>query len=505
MTANGRECLQQTTVGESRSATENSNDQFALRNNSSCHSCDYSRLFVSIRGDITAHLTSCFRSLWRPLDFAFFTARKDARIVAPSTDLSTQSANGDGSATSPLARLAARICFAAAGTMLLLAVMTAVSGHPIVMATAFAIGVCAGFVLWVSFRGSSTATIRLAVLISSMTFSVAVCELLLRVFTMYPVHGNSNVVVDVELGFRMDPALPDADANGFRNPVVRTEAQIVAIGDSHTQGFNVESADAWPMQLGRKLDKTAYNFGTGGYGPLHYERLLSRALAMHPEVVAVGIYLPNDLSDVVEGIHPRMAEPWRARNTGYMLRDRTAIGSLLWQTARQLRLDSPSGIDVAHRLNPTFLSDRGHASGAAGMDLRRPEIAAAFQLLVEFLKRAREQCRNADCHLVILLIPSRERVYETIVRSRNQPPPTAFAAMVSREREVTSQLAGLLQEFRIDYADATPGLVNAIDHDEDVYPATSDGHPLRTGYKVYADAVCEVIQSIQPPVRAGTN
>lgn len=419
--------------------------------------------------------------------------------------MSTQSANATPSKATPLSRLAGRICLAFACTLLLLAAVMAVSGHPIAIATAFAIAICASLILWVTFRRSRAATIRIAMLVCSLTFSVVACELLLRVFTVYPVNGNSNVVADVELGFRMDPALPDADENGFRNPVVRTDAQIVAIGDSHTQGFNVESADAWPMQLGRNLNKTVYNFGTGGYGPQHYEKLVPRALSMNPEAVIVAVYLPNDLSDIREGIRPRLAEPWRADNAAYILRDRTAVGSLVWQTARRLRLDCPAGIEVAHPLNPTFLDNRSLIAGTAAMDLQRPTTEAAFRATLAILKSAADKCRRQQCRFVVLLIPSKERVYESAVLTRTGARSSEYTRMVQSEREVTSLLVRMLAESRIEYADVTERLVKSINVEPDVYPDTGDGHPLRSGYQVYAESVGELLESVRPTVRISTN
>ena len=41
---------------------------------------------------------------------------------------------------------------------------------------------------------------------------------------------------------------------------------IFCIGDSYTFGHGVDKQDAWPIQLGNKLQKNIYNFGTKGLG-----------------------------------------------------------------------------------------------------------------------------------------------------------------------------------------------------------------------------------------------
>src|SRR6185503_20935478 len=91
---------------------------------------------------------------------------------------------------------------------------------------------------------------------------------------------------------------PGIDAFGFRNEARPLHADVVALGDSHTYGYNVQAGESWPAQLSRLSGLSVYNMGMGGYGPLQYLALTSRALALHPKHLVVAVLLINDLADV---------------------------------------------------------------------------------------------------------------------------------------------------------------------------------------------------------------
>jgi len=132
----------------------------------------------------------------------------------------------------------------------------------------------------------------------SLTLSLAVIEIGLRIFTNFPIHGpKSNRVAHSVLGFTLDPSkISDVDASGFRNPGDKGRHEIVAIGDSHTYGSNVEWNESWPYQLGRILNKSVYNYGIGGYGIYHYLHLAKEAAKHKPEYVILGFFSGNDIS-----------------------------------------------------------------------------------------------------------------------------------------------------------------------------------------------------------------
>jgi len=73
-----------------------------------------------------------------------------------------------------------------------------------------------------------------------LTLSIFIMEIGLRAFSKFPVHGRKNRIGHPVLGYTFNPSkLADIDASGFRNPKDNVMAEIVAVGDSHTMGYNV--------------------------------------------------------------------------------------------------------------------------------------------------------------------------------------------------------------------------------------------------------------------------
>ena len=90
------------------------------------------------------------------------------------------------------------------------------------------------------------------------------------------------------------------DARGFRNPSALNSVKIVAMGDSHTYGRSVSSAEAWPSIVSTQLGTDVYNMGFGGYGPARNNDNLSIAIELKPRWIIFGLYFGNDFYDDFE-------------------------------------------------------------------------------------------------------------------------------------------------------------------------------------------------------------
>jgi len=133
---------------------------------------------------------------------------------------------------------------------------------------------------------------RLLASVIGLAVGLGVAEFGLRVVEKYQLgdRGGGEILSDPELGVRVAPNSPGHDANGYRNAVARTQADIVALGDSQTWGVNAQAMDAWPQQLEKITNRLVYNMSVGGYGPVQYSQLIPRALNFSPKVVVVGLY-----------------------------------------------------------------------------------------------------------------------------------------------------------------------------------------------------------------------
>ena len=134
--------------------------------------------------------------------------------------------------------------------------------------------------------------------IASSLISLLLCEVGVR-FVLNPGDYLSVSMVKHEiLGSVVEQKAAGFDKWGFRNRSVPKQADIVAIGDSHTYGNTARMVDSWPYVLGRLAGKSVYNMGLGGYGPNQYYYLFdTKALALKPKIILCGLYMGDDFEN----------------------------------------------------------------------------------------------------------------------------------------------------------------------------------------------------------------
>jgi len=343
-------------------------------------------------------------------------------------------------------------------------------------------------------------------------------EVALRMLTPYPIHGtNANRIQHEALGYVLDPVFRDADGAGFRNPEDVGHAELVALGDSHTYGFNVRREDNWPSQLAAAAGLSVYNYGMGGYGVLQHFWLLDHALERKPRNVIVGLYLPNDLADTcrmaatefwrlelarrgLHGIECDLAAREEEEEAEASFWQRTALGSLLEDRVgrRLARMRRPGRfvwLDDAGRATP--LPKRHLSRHAESTDRGRPGVAAAYDLVGELLVRMAEMSRLHGARFGVLFIPSKESVLFEAMDSAD-PFRGKLLAIVEQERALTSDLDRFLRSRGVSTALALGALQQ--NDAEPRYPESASGHPIRSGYLRYAEAARGLVE---PPASSG--
>jgi hypothetical protein len=368
-------------------------------------------------------------------------------------------------------------------------------------------------------------------LLVSVGVSLLLLELGLRAFTPFPIHWRSHQVPDPILRWVMDPSREEIDADGFRNPGVPETAAIVAIGDSHTYGFNARSDESWPAQLARLSGSAVYNLGMGGYGPLQYLHLTERALELQPRWVIVALYLANDLKDVCwnltrmehwrswaerNGIDtadcgtPKTSQRWgeRERSLGSWLQTNTALGSLValttrdWRTARKLKRGEVRPHQAIAVVEPGVQAELKHRTVrhvARDLDLDDPRHARALEVMTFALTQANARTDAAGARLGILFIPTKQSVFRRYLVDHGYPVSAEYEGLVERERRIVAQLGARLDSIGVPWAEAQPQLERALADEGNPYPVRDDSHPLAPGYRAYAEAAWRLIQANSAP------
>jgi hypothetical protein len=341
------------------------------------------------------------------------------------------------------------------------------------------------------------------------------------------------------LGHVTDPALPDVDEHCFRNQPQHGPIDLVALGDSQTYGFNVESADSWPQVLGRQLDVDVYNLGIGAYGILQYQHLIERAIELDTKYIVLGLYLANNLDDICRllissehwrswaqgnGVDPRQcpdevrpphgertagSEDEKPSRQGWMRRNLALVSLIDTLRAERSILDKIEGGRIRYaividdgRIRTIFKHARIQRH-AAFMDLERHHIATGLDITKEFLRRADEATRSCGISFLVLFIPSKERVFARYLRKRDVPIPEDYSNLVANEDRLKTEVSTFLADRGTPFADLLPPMERGLEEVDDLYPARADGHPLAAGYRIYAQAAFELIGSTPPPIRRG--
>lgn len=353
---------------------------------------------------------------------------------------------------------------------------------------------------------------KTALILCSIVISLAVLEVGLRILSAFLIYSPKNSqVYDEKLGRRIDPSLEDIDENGFRNPSIPGQADIVAIGDSHTYGVNVKSENAWPAQLARMAGMSVYNLGVGGYGPLQYYYLMDKALSFKPRHVILGLYPANDLSDVCKMIDE--SEYWRdwAVKRGYDAGvckgsesffgrvNRTLSGlHVYWMIASGVKRLNESvnfgdALEVTEGNNKTIMKYATISSHMKKMDVSREKISLGLAVTEDVVREMKSKADAEGVEFGVVLIPSKEIAFYDYLKANGYEIPADYEKLVVNEDELTGELAGFLYGLGIDYADAGPYLVTEVGKSITAYSPTDDGHPLESGYGAYARAVYDVI------------
>jgi hypothetical protein len=335
---------------------------------------------------------------------------------------------------------------------------------------------------------------------------------------------------DESLGHRIAPGAAGHDKLGFRNRSVPEQADTVVIGDSMTYGFGTPRDSAWPHQLASLSGQSGklYNMALGGYGPLQYLHLLrTGAPQFKPRQIVVGFYFGNDLFDAHNLAHglpkwhdwristektaeapkaPVQEQPTR-RFAG--LREWLSQNSLLYAMLKATVFESFSVMSqqsMARQMSP---DDR-----MSWADPAKPELKTVFtprdRLGVQDLTQSatregmaitqrafaaiQDEADRQKLPLLVVLIPTRERVYCPYLKSTGASLPPSFVKLCEAEEVVKAELLKSFAARGIAHVDSTPALEAEVAKHVQIYPPTSDGHPTALGHRAIAETVLRALK-----------
>jgi hypothetical protein len=363
-------------------------------------------------------------------------------------------------------------------------------------------------------------------------------------------------ISDERLGYRPNPAHPDHDARGFRNRISRVQADIVAIGDSQTYGMAVRREQAWPQQIETLSGRTVYNMSFGGYGCVEGLALLEEAKQLQPTIVIFAMFFGNDLVDAFKAVYynhlyPEFKDPALQNaiqcmeQTAHLLEEIRKITWKMWQKdsepvqknnsfpesgrknsflatvkkAKLLRLffaverylnhiyqNSPerrffaikNGQVKYPEIFEIFEVDQYKTVFTPeyrfiAMNLDDPRIAEGLSISLKALDQMKKQADANHFELLVLLIPTKERVFSAVLDHYNLDPSESMQWLLEQESRLNEQVQTFLSQHNIPFLDAEPALKRILMEGKQPYFVDADGHLNAIGHHAIARQVHEFL------------
>lgn len=273
------------------------------------------------------------------------------------------------------------------------------------------------------------------------------------------------------------------DSLGFRNDADLEQADLVAIGDSFTQGHHVQREEIWAARLAVLLEMTHINLGMSGYGPQQQAAVLRKfGLPKRPRLVVWQFCLENDLQDAMR------FEQWRATGLSYRdyVRQRSRLNPggqlfLSWELVKRLlglgettapELPTPALFRLGDRTLPIGFLCELHTLVQTEDQLR---AHPGFAPTLAALEQARRDCTAQGVPLLVFFVPSKLGVYldhvadategERLLRSQgarialgvSETSTEETLALVRERRDIgRTVLAEALEKRTITVLDLTP-------------------------------------------------
>ncbi len=325
------------------------------------------------------------------------------------------------------------------------------------------------------------------------------------------------------------------------------------------RGVPVSPRDSWPAVVGELLGTTVYNMGAGGWGPVECLQVLDEALAMNPQTIVLGFFFGNDLFDCFQQVyvHGRRQDladpaftdavaaaeennPWfdavtgefisqsvtKASPTGspsFLRRGRIMLSAHcklygLLRSAKdrclQIAGADPASVaaakddwDVARQWaaersdryctfeNGPFRTVLAAPYRYAVLNLNDARIRASLSITSQVMRQCAARCRTRGVDFVVVLLPTKELVFEAIVDDTGKYP--KYPELTTFEHTVRNRIITQLDEHGIAWVDTLPALRACLDRGEQPYPISADGHPNLIGYRAIAEAVAQHINDRQ--------
>jgi hypothetical protein len=367
---------------------------------------------------------------------------------------------------------------------------------------------------------------KLIVVFVSVAIGVVLCEVGSRMILNPADYLSAKTIEDKVLGITIAPNSSGFDEWGFRNRLVPTNADIVAIGDSHTFGNTATMNDSWPSVVARVTGREIYNLGLGGYGPNQYYHLLTtKAFKLHPKLVICGLYMGDDFENafsITYGLDswsplrrggwdsvdadiwgPTEPQVWGAGVRNWLSENSMVYrivfhGPILAVVKENIRFREAS-LQNDPNITALIIEDKNIREAfrpigiANRLDQTSAKIREGMRITFHLIKEMNNVCKQEGCRLLVVIIPTKETVFSDYLE--NNPRlhlHETLDRLIANERSARNTLVEFLTGAGIAYMDTLPKLKQSVG-DQLYAQTTRDMHPGKNGYRIIGEAVSEYL------------
>jgi lysophospholipase L1-like esterase len=314
--------------------------------------------------------------------------------------------------------------------------------------------------------------------------------------------ANSKEILlkDPYIRVRARPLLPrdfiggPHDLLGFRNYEIPNVADVIILGDSQTYGNNAFLEFNWPSQLQRLLGNqvTIYSMATGGWGAVQYFDIFMKSLFFRPQAVVVAFYSGNDPLESYMLAYD--VEKWA----------QFKVTEELDESDRAPAVTFPAPPEQSW---PVTFSDGIKTVFTPSLRLQSNDVDFAvvregWAIMEKAGQAISELAEKYDIALVYTIIPTKELAYKRKIDAEGITPDPVYKRLVLTERANIERLGDSFSRLKnVTYIEMVTPLQQAALRPVQIYQQNNNGHPIRSGYMVIAQAITPVLKKLLPPVR----
>jgi hypothetical protein len=278
------------------------------------------------------------------------------------------------------------------------------------------------------------------------------------------------------------------DRHGFRNEADLSGAEVAVLGDSYVEGPLVSSGELMTAGLASRLGTRVANLAQIGYGPRQQLVVLKRyALGLRPRIVVWAFFEGNDLKNV--HMYDEMTTNWPDSHRAFhSFLERSFTKNVGLGVARLMGDPRPPGEKVSGRIRTADGRTRRMYFLYPGLPLSERDMDA-FEKTRAILAEAYELCARDGIRLLVVYLPTKFRVYGTLVEVETGSDLRQWVLNDLPER--FRQTMGAISPG-IEYLDLTPRFLEAARRGTMLF-FLDDSHWSPEGHDLAAQEIAERI------------